>query len=258
MTVELAPTSRRHIDVVGSLTPRDELVLLARTLWRQGYADQLGGHITYRLDDGSMLVNPWELAWDELMPEDVLRIDLDGNLLEGRWSVPGGIPLHLALHQQRHDVKISVHNHPRWGTVWADLGRVPSIYDQSGAFVGGDVAFFDRYSTVATVAEATDAIGALGDCKMAFLAHHGVLIVATSIHQAYLRAVTLEWRCRQAYLIETAGGARPMPPEAAEFTGLSDGRDRYPNMLWLAAARRELRLDHDLCDAVGAHAGEER
>lgn len=251
MAVDLAAATRLPVDLVGSLTPAEELVLLARTLWRQGYADQLGGHITYRLEDGSMLVNPWELAWDELMPADVVRIDLDGNLLEGRWSVPGGIPLHLALHRRRHDVKISVHNHSRWGTVWADLGRVPPTYDQSGAFVDGEVAFFDRYSTVATVEEATDAIEALGDCKMALLAHHGVLIVATSIHQAYLRAVTLEWRCRQAYLIENAGGAREMPSDAVVHMGLTDGRDRYPNMLWLAAARRELRLDSALRDSIG-------
>lgn len=252
MAIEVAPAPRRSVDLVASLTPRDELVLLARTLWRQGYADQLGGHITYRLDDGSLLVNPWELAWDELLPDDVLRIDLDGNLLEGRWSVPGGIPLHLALHGRRHDVQVSVHNHSRWGTVWADLGKVPPIYDQTSAFVEGEVAFFDRYSTVATVAEADDAIVALGAAKMALLAHHGVLVVAGSIHQAYLRSVTLEWRCRQAYLIENGGGGRPMPADAVAHTGLTDGRDRYPAMLWLAAARREIRLDPDLADAIEA------
>lgn len=252
MATDLAPATRHPVDLVASLRPQDELVLLARTLWRQGYADQLGGHITYRLDDGSLLVNPWELAWDELMPSDVLRIDLDGNLIEGRWAVPGGIPLHLALHRRRHDVKISVHNHSRWGTIWADLNRVPPIYDQSGSFVDGEVALFDRYSGVATVEEAADAIEALGGHKMALLAHHGVLIVATSIYQAYLRAVTLEWRCRQAYLIEIAGGAAHMPAEAVAHMGKSDGREHYPNMLWLAAARRELRADGALCDAVGA------
>lgn len=252
MTADLGLATKHPVDLVTSLTPREELVLLARTLWRQGYADQLGGHITYRLDDGSMLVNPWELAWDELMPSDVLRIDLDGNLLDGCWSVPGGIPLHLALHRQRHDVKISVHNHSRWGTIWADLKRVPPIYDQSGAFVGENIAIFDRYSGVATVEEAADAIQALGAHKMALLAHHGVLIVATSIYQAYLRAVTLEWRCRQAYLIENLGGARPLPAENVAHISQSDGRERYPNMLWLAAARRELRVDSALRAAIGA------
>jgi ribulose-5-phosphate 4-epimerase/fuculose-1-phosphate aldolase len=252
MAPDTALATRDPVELVGSLTPREELVLLARTLWRQGYADQLGGHITYRLDDGSMLVNPWELAWDELLPSDVVRIDLDGNLLEGRWSVPGGIPLHLALHRRRHDVKISVHNHPRWGTIWADLKRVPPIYDQSGSFVDGEIAIFDRYSGVATVEEAADAIEALGDCKMGLLAHHGVLIVATSIYQAYLRAVTLEWRCRQAYLLEAkGGGGHQLSPEHIAHIGQSDGRERYPNMLWLAAARREIRLDPTLAEAIG-------
>jgi ribulose-5-phosphate 4-epimerase/fuculose-1-phosphate aldolase len=45
--------------LIPELSPREELVLLARTLWREGYADHLAGHITYNLGDGTLLCNPW-------------------------------------------------------------------------------------------------------------------------------------------------------------------------------------------------------
>ena len=53
---------------------REELVLLARALWREGYNDHLAGHITLNLGDGTLLCNPWLLTWDEIRPEQVLRI----------------------------------------------------------------------------------------------------------------------------------------------------------------------------------------
>ena len=40
------PTSEK---LMPDLSPREEIVLLARTLWREGYSDHLAGHITFNL-----------------------------------------------------------------------------------------------------------------------------------------------------------------------------------------------------------------
>ena len=103
-----------HEKLLPDLSPREEVVLLARTLFREGYDDHLAGHITYRQADGTLLCNPWYLTWDEFRPEDVIRIDLDGHVLDGNWPAPLCIPLHLELHKHRDDVVVAVHNHPRW------------------------------------------------------------------------------------------------------------------------------------------------
>ena len=53
MTFE--PTSEK---LLPRSQPREELVLLARTLWREGYDDHLAGHITYRQADGTLPLQP--------------------------------------------------------------------------------------------------------------------------------------------------------------------------------------------------------
>ena len=136
------PTAEK---LIPDLTLREELVILARALWREGYNDHLAGHITVNLGDGTLLCNPWLLTWAELRPSQVLRIDLDGKVVEGDWPVPLGIPLHLELHKARHDVTWAVHNHPLFGTVWADIGEIPPILDQSSALGGGTVTLVDEY-----------------------------------------------------------------------------------------------------------------
>ena len=120
--------------------------MLARALWREGYADHLAGHITVNLGDGTLLCNPWFITWDELRPSQLIRIDLDGKVIEGEWPAPLGIPLHLELHKLREDVGVAMHSHPLYGTVWADMGEVPPVYDQSsGLGGGGDLIVIDEY-----------------------------------------------------------------------------------------------------------------
>src|SRR5580692_9807213 len=60
------------------LTPAQELALLARCLFAEGFDDHLAGHITYRQPDGTFLVNPFGLTWDEVTASDVMTMDADG------------------------------------------------------------------------------------------------------------------------------------------------------------------------------------
>ena len=244
MTVVPAPTARA---LLPELTPRQELVLLARALWREGYDDHLAGHITYRQPDGTLLCNPWMLLWEELRPRDVLRIDTEGHVLEGDWPVPLGIPLHLALHRLRPGVTVAVHNHPRFGTIWADLPRVPPCHDQSSALGGGKLVLVDEYEgPVNDPDAAARAVAAMGGADLALLANHGVFVLAGSIRAAHQRAVALEQRCRNAWHVEAVGGGRELPEPARSFFAGHDGEGFLG--FWEAMARRELRLDPGLLD----------
>ncbi len=225
------------------LTPEAELAVLARALYREGYEEHIAGHISYKQPDGSLLVNPYHLRWDELRASHVCRIDLDGNVLEGAWMVSTAIELHLELHRTRDDVGVAVHNHPRWGTVWASLRRIPPVHDQTSALVDNDIVLFNDYGRpVADPSEARGAVDALGKGKAALLAHHGVLVVADNVGQAYARCMSLEWRCRMAWHVEALGGAAPMPADASQRLARGIDRRGYPG-LWEAMARQEIQLD---------------
>jgi L-ribulose-5-phosphate 4-epimerase len=242
VTGVFVPTSEK---LLPDLSPREEVVLLARTLFREGYDDHLAGHITYRQADGTLLCNPWYLTWEEFGPEDVIRIDLDGRVLDGDWPVPPGIPLHLELHKLRHDVTVAVHNHPRWGTVWADMQRVPPCYDQSSALGGGTVVVVDEYDRpVNDPQSARRAVEAMGGADIALLANHGVFVLAGSIRAAHQRAVAIEQRCRNAWLAEVAGAGRPLPEAARTYLGRTNGEGFLG--FWEAMARAELRRDPEL------------
>jgi ribulose-5-phosphate 4-epimerase/fuculose-1-phosphate aldolase len=234
--------------LMPSLSPRAELAVLARALYREGYEEHIAGHISYKQPDDTLLVNPFHLRWDELRAEHVCRIDLDGNVLEGKWFVSRAIRLHLELHRSRDDVAVAVHNHPRWGSVWASLKRVPPVHDQTSALVDNDIVVHDDYGRpVGDAAEARGAVESLGKAKAALLGHHGVLVVADDVSQAYARCMSLEWRCRMAWLVAAVGGAVPMPAAASQELAQGIDRRGYPG-LFEAMARQEVQLDPRVLD----------
>ena len=242
----MRPTPDR---LMPELTPRQELALLARALWREGYDDHLAGHITANLGDGTLLCNPWLLTWAEVRPEHVLRITLEGEVVEGAWPVPLGIPLHLALHRLRPDIGWAAHSHPRFGTVWADMAEVPPIYDQSSALGGGTLVLVDEYAgPVDDPDAAARAVGAMGDATAALLAGHGVFVLGGSARAVHQRAVALEQRCRSAWHVRAAGGPATgvLPDAFLERMARSDGEGFVG--FFEAAVRAELAADPTLLD----------
>ena len=245
--MEFTPTAEK---LIPDLSEREQLVLLARALWREGYNDHLAGHITCAQGDGTLLCNPWLITWNELRPEQVIRIDLEGNLVEGDWPVPLGIPLHLQLHKLRTDVKWACHNHPLYGTVWADMGEVPPILDQSSALGGGGaLALVDEYDgPVNDPNTARRAIEAMNGAHLALLAGHGVFVLGGSARAVHQRAVALEQRCQRAWHVRAAGGSgvSPLPEAYLSAMARSDGEGFIG--FWEAMVRQELRADPTLLD----------
>jgi len=244
------PTAEK---LLPDLTPREELVLLARTLWREGYNDHLAGHITINLGDGTLLCNPWLLTWDEIRPRDVICIDLDGRVVDGDWPAPLGIPLHLELHKLRPGVQVAMHSHPLYGTVWSDLREVPPAYDQSSSLGGGgELVLVDEYGGgVSDTNAARNAVEALGDAELALLAGHGVFVLGSTVRAVHQRAVALEQRCKHAWHVRAAGGAveSPLPAWYVERSRASDGNGFRG--FWEAMARAELRADPTLLEDRG-------
>jgi L-ribulose-5-phosphate 4-epimerase len=244
--VNFTPTAEK---LIPDLSVREELVLLARCLWSEGYSDHLAGHITYNLGDGTLLCNPWLITWNELRPEQVIRIDLEGNLLEGDWPVPLGIPLHLQLHKLRHDVKWAMHNHPLFGTVWSDMGEIPPILDQSSALGGGELVLVDEYDGPVNDANtARRAVEAMNGADLALLAGHGVFVLGGSARAVHQRAVALEQRCQRAWHVRAAGVDAKSPLPEAYLTAMARSNGEGFIGFWEAMVREELRKDPSLLD----------
>jgi L-ribulose-5-phosphate 4-epimerase len=227
--------------LMPDLSQEEELTILARALWRAGYNDHIAGHISVNMHDGTLLCNPYPLLWSEFRPQDVIRIDLDGNLVRGSWKVPPGITLHLALHRARPEVEVAMHNHPWWGTVWADMQEIPPALDQSSVIGGGKLTVVDEFDgTVNELAAAAATVSKIGGADLALLTGHGSFVLGSSVRSVYQRAIALEIRCRRAWCVRAAGSSMSasLPEWYLAQTEAMTGEEF--SGYWEAAVRREL------------------
>ena len=112
-------------------------------------SENLSGHITWATDDGGMWCNPWGIWWDEVRASDIVRLDADGEIVEGRWDVTPAVFLHTELHRARPDAAVIVHNHPYYATLLAHDGRDRrGIVHQNSCIFDGELAFVDEYAGV--------------------------------------------------------------------------------------------------------------
>jgi ribulose-5-phosphate 4-epimerase/fuculose-1-phosphate aldolase len=233
------------------LDGRQSFALFARMLFRLGYDDGLAGHITVRQVDGTVLTNPFAVAWNEIRASDVAVCTEDGEQIAGQYAINPAVSLHFALHRLR-DVAVIVHNHPRYATIWSSHGRLPPVYDQSSALMSGELVLVDEYTGTVEKDDAAERILALmGPAEMAILAQHGVLVTADDLGMALTRCRVLELRACHAWHVEALGGAPTALPESM-VQQLTRGIERmahgaFPGYFELMA-RRELARDPAVLD----------
>jgi len=231
-------------DTPNALTQRQQMATACRTLAAQGYDDKLAGHLSVRdREDGTLLVPRVGVFWDEIGPNDFVRIDPQANILEGEGALNPTIVFHLELHKARPDIGCALHNHPPYGTAWACAAALPPLYDQTGANGGGKAVVYSEYEGVVQTSDAAAALArAYGDADMAILTGHGTLVTASNVALALLRAICFEHRARKAYEVQALGlPGKPLLPEFEASASAAAGV--YADMLMGHYARRLLDRD---------------
>jgi len=101
-----------------------DIVLACRALTVRGCDTGIGGHVSARAaGEDAFWINAFDRTLGEITAEDVMKLDYDGNLLEGSREVSLGFEFHAGVYQHRNDVNAIAHSHGRWITALAALAR---------------------------------------------------------------------------------------------------------------------------------------
>jgi len=221
-----------------------------RILARDGFAENLAGHITWqRPGQSRMLVNPWGLWWREVSASDICEVDPDGRVTAGRWDVTPAVHIHTELHRVRPDARVVVHNHPYYVTVLAALGILPELLHQTGAMFLDDLKVVQEYTGEVDSAELGARLAEqIGGASTTILASHGVLITGATVAEAVYRSATIDRVCRLAYDVMVSG-RDPLPIAPGIMKGMKASLlERAVDVYWSGAVRLLLRDERDVLD----------
>ena len=77
---------------------------------------------------GLVVIKPSGLPYEGMTAEDMVVVDLDGNLVEGKWKPSSDTPTHLELYRAFAECGGIVHTHSRWATTFAQAGMaIPAM-----------------------------------------------------------------------------------------------------------------------------------
>lgn len=77
---------------------------------------------------GLVVIKPSGVSYDDMQPEDMVVVDLDGNIVEGRLRPSSDTPTHLEIYKAFSEVGAVVHTHSTYATAWAQACKsLPSL-----------------------------------------------------------------------------------------------------------------------------------
>jgi len=181
---------------------KEKLSLACRILYYERATTQGRGHQCYILEGERMLIpghlHPLGLSLGDMQPEDIVTIDFDGNVLEGKHSEPmGEFYIYPAIFRKRKDVKSIIHIHPpNLGILVSSGQNILPVTRDSLLFRAG-LPIFEKFPLYIGSKElAEQAAEKLGDANALIHKGHGAVVVGRSIENALLTALTLERAAR--------------------------------------------------------------
>ena len=235
----MAPdTLIREPSLRPSITPEEwdvrvKLAAAYRLVDHFGWTEQIYGHLTARVPgpDHHFLINPWGLGYDEVTASNLVKIDVNGNVVgpAGHGVNFAGFIIHSAIHMTKDAQNLVVmHTHTRAGmAVAAGEDGILPISMFSTVF-HNRIGYHEYEGASLYPDERERIVASLGPHKALILRNHGLLVVGRTVAECFLRLYRLERACQIQLAAAAAGRLHLIPDDVAIRS--SNDLDSYQGM----------------------------
>ena len=164
-----------------------------------------GGNVSMRLPDGDILVTPSGTYYDTMKPEDVLLMDIDGNVKEGALKPSVDTVALLYIYKHMPEVNAIIHTHQVYSTAVGLIeDKLPAVTTTLSNVTLGEVNVAP-YSSPASLNMGIETVEHINGKRAVILKHHGVVTVGGNLKEAMYAAIYME-ETAKAYLAARAAG----------------------------------------------------
>jgi L-ribulose-5-phosphate 4-epimerase len=187
------------------------------------------GNVSARDDKLKVIaIKPSGVPYESMKEDDIVIVDYDGKVIEGKLRPSVDLPTHLELYKRHPEINAIVHTHSTYATAWAQKGRSIRVYGTTHADYFADEipcagylrpSQMDEYekNTGILISE-TIKPGKANELPAAIVKGHGAFAWGKSVEDAVYHAIVLEQVAKLAYLTETLPGWSPQLPEHIKKT----------------------------------------
>lgn len=187
------------------LKERELIVAYGKQLITEKLTTGTGGNLSVYLPEAhAMLISPSGIPYFETKPEDIVLMDLQGNILEGNRKPSSEYDLHSIFYRNRPEVRSVVHTHSEYATTFACLQQPIEPLHYIIGSVGEKVRCCE-YKTFGTRELAEEAFHFIHEDKGILLGNHGVLTIGSDLASAFSVAKDIEFLAKLDYRARCIG-----------------------------------------------------
>jgi L-ribulose-5-phosphate 4-epimerase len=148
-----------------------------------------------------------------MTPDDMVVVDLDGNVVEGKLKPSVDTATHLYVYRHRSDVNGIVHTHSPYATSFAALGRSIPVYLTAIADEFGCAIPVGPYAKIGGEEIGQAIVDYIGESPAILMKNHGVFTIGNSPEAALKAAVMVEDTAKTVHLSLLLGTPDVIPDE---------------------------------------------
>jgi L-ribulose-5-phosphate 4-epimerase len=196
---------------------REKVIEIALTAQRERLIALTFGNFSARdKETGYVCITPSGMDYKVLSPEDIVVIDVNYNVIDGKRKPSIETPLHCEAYRKRRDVFGIAHTHSVFATAWASCRKpIPVVVAELASLMGGPVECAP-YAPMGTMELAEVVTDYLKDRYAVLMANHGTFAVGPDLNTAYCNAVIVEEGAKIALYSKLVGVAQVIPSDECE------------------------------------------
>jgi L-ribulose-5-phosphate 4-epimerase len=193
---------------------RREICRLHAELPRNNLVTWTSGNVSGRdPETGYVVIKPSGIRYEDLTPESMCVVDLDGKVIEGKNKPSSDTLAHVYVYRHRPDVSGIVHTHSTFATAWAAVGRpIPAVLTAICDEFGGPIPV-GAYAKIGRDEIGEEIVRSIGSSPAILMKNHGVFTIGKTPEAAVKTAVMVEDVARTVFYALQLGQPDEIPPE---------------------------------------------
>lgn len=172
---------------------REEVCQANKELQKNNLVLWTSGNVSARdPETGYVVIKPSGVLFEDLTPESIVVVDLDGNIIEGDFKPSVDTTSHLYVYKHRADINGMVHTHSPYATSFAITGEPIEIYTTTSAAVFGGTIPISDFATIGEEEIGKEIVEKIGDSTAILIRNHGVFTIGENYESALKYAIVLE------------------------------------------------------------------
>jgi L-fuculose-phosphate aldolase len=189
---------------------------IGKRVYDKGFVAANDGNISVRISETEFLITPTGVSKGFMTPNMIVKVDDNGNILEGDYQPTSEMKMHLLIYKERPDIQAVVHVHPPYATAFAIAGISldQAIMPESVVYLGSIP--LAEYGTPSTEEVPNAVQKHVKNHQGVLLENHGALTWGKDLEHAFYLMESLEFTAKINWLAKQINGDRELSKKHVE------------------------------------------